>query len=140
MLTRVLRDADRVAGIGETGVIREAYYMGPGFRHPAFTKRTEKEVMEDGLVCDMRYPLEPDYERGVEEFVYKNVFPYLVKNGLVGEMVEKLKEHMYGIVGKRNEGGVWEIEPVLTSAKILATQRLYSLSQIYLDLLPLKFK
>lgn len=113
---RVLRDADRLAGMGWTGIIREAYYLG--FRHVYFTIAPEE--VENFLLYDFRLPpLPEDYEASPRYFCLNHVGPYLVKNGLQEKMLEGCDRLLERFYGKRGESGEWLMEPVMPIAQEL---------------------
>lgn len=75
---RLVRDLDRVGGMGYTGMIRLAYYMG--FNHPSLTREKEEEFIERGILCAFGLPDDEGYEENAKNFFDASVFPYLVED------------------------------------------------------------
>jgi len=112
LTTRIVRDCDRVAGMGWSGIIRSAYYLG--FRHPSFTKRSQEEVAEDNSICDMGRPWGDGYEANVREFVLGNVLPYIREKGKISEMLYHCLIWAGRFDGMKNKhNNSWIVEPVL---------------------------
>ena len=115
---RIVRDADRIAGIGPTGLIRAAYYEG--FTHPAFTERTPREVVQDGIICDLRAPWVNGNDERPDQFCREVVLPWIIENGKVTVVLEKIIELINRINGKKDpEGKNWVVEPVIQQAQQL---------------------
>lgn len=133
LITRILRDTDRAVRASASGIVCDAYYLG--FQDSAFVERSETQIIEDGIVCDVRFPLEPDYEERVTKFVYGRVFPYIIENRLVKEMLNRMEVHFNRVLGKQRQSGSWEIEPVMDEVFELSQLRLANYYKIFTELL-----
>ena len=103
----ILQAADRAAGMGWTGILRDAYYLG--FRHPNL------QVVEK-----LKAPWEKGYPKSiaaVQRVCYENVFPFLIKNNVVGKMVKKYLDHRDQFFGLPNGKGGWKVGPLLPVAQ-----------------------
>lgn len=107
---RVLIAADRAAGMGPSGFVRDAYYLG--FRHLK---------LEDNDIWNYRKPSD---ETKITEFCRRNVLPYLVDNKLIAPMLARCFIHLSRFQGLANLDKTWAIEPILPQAQWLFFYRL----------------
>ncbi|MBI2356916.1 hypothetical protein HYV12_02620 [Candidatus Dojkabacteria bacterium] len=80
LLPVLLRDADQIALLSDSGLIRWAYWLG--YRHPDMDK-TFPEQKESGTLFDLKNDLtlnDGTYEEKVRETVMKSVIPWIVQN------------------------------------------------------------
>lgn len=112
LTTRIVRDCDRVAGMGWTGIVRSAYYLG--FRHPSFTKKPQEAVAEDFSLVDMNSPWVDGYETNVRKFVLENVLPFIKDKGKSHEILYHClvwSGRFEGMWSKQKHS--WAVEPIL---------------------------
>jgi hypothetical protein len=122
---RVLRDADRLAGVGPSGILTDAYYLG--FKHPRIVYPPEPFSpfeIPAYLPVDTRWPWEPNYEKESRAFCWKFVFPYLAQNYLDLKIAARTDEHRQRFFGKMGKRGKWKIEPILPIAQELFADRI----------------
>ena len=85
----IIRDADQLALMGHSGLIRSAYYWG--FRHKLMDDEPHKIVSEMKL-CDPRCDgggLPYDHEKNTRLFCLETVFPFLIES----RQVDRAKAH-----------------------------------------------
>jgi len=118
LYARIVRDANKLAGLGWTGVIRDSYYHG--FRHPLITKRNEEEIITDAILCDVRYPNETDdFEKVVKQFVLRCVYPFISKNNLQSQMLETSWDWVKRYAGVIDRKGNTITDPIIPIAQKL---------------------
>jgi len=103
----ILQAADRAAGMGWTGILRDAYYLG--FRHPNL------QVVEK-----LRSPREREYQdsiAAVQKVCYEDAFPFLISHGLASKMVRKYWDHRHQFFGLPDGRGGWKVGPLLPIAQ-----------------------
>jgi len=81
LVSRYVRDIDRMVGAGYVGLIRQAIYMG--FDHPLFHERDEDRVINNGVMTAFtRWG--GIYEVKAEYFFWKEVYPLFKDQGKAG--------------------------------------------------------
>jgi hypothetical protein len=121
LTTRIVRDCDRVAGMGWSGIIRDAYYLG--FRHPRFTRKTQAEVAEDISICDMGNTWDDNYEIKVREFVLENVLPFIMEKGKMHEMLHRCSLWIWRYTGVEDNSGQPIVDPIMFDIQAMFLRR-----------------
>ncbi len=100
---RILVDADRIANMGYSGLVRSAYYWG--YRDNPM-QDSPNEIIKNREVCDTRVEqdgLSYDYEDRVRRYCLTNILPYLINNNLLEKAIyhcETNLQRFFGITRK----------------------------------------
>jgi hypothetical protein len=138
LLRRVVRDLDRITGMGYIGFARLSKYYG--LKDSIFEEKDEQAVAESGIFIDTQPPTSLHYEDKAKEFFNKRTVPFFVKRGagdlnlellkLQGEiMLDRFNGRDYTHLGRKLsiheteklslDNGAFVVEPVMSELRNL---------------------
>lgn len=131
---RVARDLDRVVGLGYTGVVRLAYYLG--FNHPFLNPGNETELIKQRILCETYYPDTEGYEEPAKEFFQTEILPFFQSQKAgdlekIWQMIQQSQVLKARVLGAPRLG----IEPVLKPIRELYSPKIKHTLEIEAELL-----
>lgn len=111
---RVVRDLDRLCGLGFSGANRLAYYID-GFRErfKDLLSQEEEFLLRSGIFFECGYPMEEEYESQSQTFYNKKLMQFIGED-ITGErknrMVEQLLSSMVRIYGSKE----YKVDPIFS--------------------------
>jgi hypothetical protein len=134
IVSRCVRDIDRLAGAGYIGLIRESTYYG--FKHRMLAETDEDKIINDGIMVTFLGTQGRVNEDKAEAFFWENVYPFFAARGdggllslatLCKVMLDRIVGRNYRGKGRKLNGferevltldrGVRVVEPVLDSLR-----------------------
>ena len=85
IVSRYVRDIDRMIGSGYIGLIRTAIHLG--FKDEVFEDKDEDEITRQKIMLTVENPYVKPNEDLAEDFFWNKVYPFFKKQGFDGELL-----------------------------------------------------